>query len=76
MNLLSVEWTPQVNFLTVKCNCGYVFKWPASITTAQCPMCCDKKMWFEMNQKPEELEMFEYFENVKNYCGSKKNVDK
>jgi hypothetical protein len=45
MKLIEVTWTPRVNVLWVRCDCGYLFAHPANIAMARCPACHATQLW-------------------------------
>ena len=46
MVIYNVEWTPFVNMLKVKCDCGKHFSWQTNITLIECIFCGNKEWWY------------------------------
>lgn len=45
MKLIDVYWTPRVNVLLVRCDCGAEFEHPANYGLARCPFCAQAQLW-------------------------------
>lgn len=45
MTIIDVYWTPQVNRLVIRCECGAVFDHPAWYSIHICPRCAKKQIW-------------------------------
>ena len=45
MRVINVTWTPEVNVLTVECDCKNIIYWPTNISLIQCPNCHNKEWW-------------------------------
>lgn len=42
MEIKDARWTPRVNILLMKCQCGHTFEHPANRKWAVCPQCQSK----------------------------------
>lgn len=45
MIITNVYWTPIVNMITVKCDCGNTFDWQTNISLIHCPKCYHNEWW-------------------------------
>ena len=39
MKIIDAEWTPEINMLLIKCNCGREFWWRADRINVRCSKC-------------------------------------
>lgn len=45
MIIRDVWWTPRVNMLFVRCDCGHQFVHPTNISTCTCARCRRSELW-------------------------------
>jgi hypothetical protein len=54
MQLTEIYWTPYVNLLTLKCECGMTFQAWSRFSIATCPACKKAELWHDVDPKPEK----------------------
>lgn len=45
MTVIDVEWTPFLNVLSIKCDCGLTWRMWANVSVIRCPNCGRLERW-------------------------------